>query len=350
MRTQKPQAAGSGITEASPASASGNGLAPAGGLAPAVVRSEREQWLEERGHGVGASELAAVLNEDPRRGPMDVYVDKVAGKPSEADWDWLTFGHDVEGATMRGYARKTGRQLIPRAAFEVIRHPDLAILSATPDGFTTGSERFPAPAEGHGALEAKAVGFHKREEWLADPPLCFVIQVQAQMGCARLAWGSLAALMGGISIADPVDLLRDDAFLEAALAEVERFWWHVRNRVPPPFESKPETRRAIRRLWPTDDGSSIALDGEALELVEEWERQKAKKDEVEDGYKHLVNQLTVRMGSAAVGQLPDGSSFVLKGEDVKPQLCGCGREIRKAFTRRVPRRWWPKLLRQAKEA
>ncbi len=281
--------------------------------APAIVHSAREQWLAERQKGVGASELAAILGVDPRRGPLSVYAEKVAGRLSEEEESWLAFGRDVEGAIAKGYEHKTGRIVRDLGAYEIVRHPSLPILGATLDRRQDGSARYPTPAgaSGEGALELKAVGFHKAHEWAEDPPLFFVVQLQAQMGCAVLEWGSLGALFGGISIADPVDLVPNAPFMDAALAAVERFWWHVDNRVPPGADAKPETREAIRRLWPKDDGETVPLDTTALDLVAKWENLKLARDTAKDAAEGLENQLRALIGAASFASLPDGSLLSL---------------------------------------
>lgn len=307
----------------------------------------REAWLKERRLGVGASDVPAILGEDPRKGAFAVWESKVNDKPSQEDEEsWLTFGRDVEAAIARGYSRKTGRAILPRQEFEIVKHPDLPILGATLDFEIDPSENYPAPAGivgAPGVLETKAVGFHKAHEWASEPPLAFVIQVQVQMACRGRAWGSLGALMGGIVIAEPIDLTPDPEFMAVVLERVERFWWHVTNRIPPEADAKPETRAAIRRLWGGVEGETLALNEYDLGMVQDWEEAKTRKAKAEEEYDCAVNTLAVRMGNATTGYLPDGSAFLYSREDVKAAACkGCGAEIRKAFTRRVARRWFPK--------
>jgi len=58
----------------------------------------REQWLEKRRGCLGASDVAAVLGADPRRGQLAVYEAKVTGHSTE-DNRWMKFGRDIEGAS-----------------------------------------------------------------------------------------------------------------------------------------------------------------------------------------------------------------------------------------------------------
>lgn len=320
--------------------------------------ADRKAWLQERRRGVGASEVPAILGVDPRRGPLAVYADKVAaddGPLPEHEAEYLTFGRDVETAIGRGLARRTGRELLPRHPYEIARHPDLRILGATLDFEWLASERYPAPltaagapARGPGALEAKAVGFHRADEWAADPPLWYVVQVQVQMACRGLEWGTLGALMGGIQIAEPVDLVPDVNFMAEVLEAVARFWWHVENRQPPEADALPATRAALRRLWPNTRGA-VAWGREELDLVDEWQHWRELAAGAKDEAALLVNRLALRLGPAEEGFLPDGSSFRFKVEDVPAVQCkGCGHVVKRAGRRRVPRRWWPKGLRPRK--
>jgi putative phage-type endonuclease len=305
--------------------------------APAIILSPRDQWLAERRRIIGASECAAILGADPRRDQLDVYADKVAGRLDDSEESWLAFGRDVEGAIAKGYAYKSERPVRDLGAHTIQHHPDLHFLGATLDRETEGSTKFPAPMEGAGPLELKAVGFHKQHEWAEEPPLAFVIQVQVQMACTRAAWGSLGALFGGIQIAEPLDFLRNDEFLKVAYEALARFWWRVQHRQPP--EPTSESRDAIKRLWPTDNGEVITLGEEERKLADRLEIAKGRVKRAESVKDEIENRLRVRMGEAKTGNLPDRTALVLATENV-------AEHVRKASVRRILRRWRPKDLRQ----
>ena len=44
---------------------------------------DRADWLAVRRQGIGGSDVGAILGLDPWKGPLDVYVDKVADEPGE---------------------------------------------------------------------------------------------------------------------------------------------------------------------------------------------------------------------------------------------------------------------------
>ena len=318
-------------------------------MSTAIVRTEREQWLAQRKTAVGASEVAAILGEDPRRGQLAIYIDKVSDKPSEDDEDWMAYGRDIEVALAKGYQRKSGRVVIHTPTYEFVRCPDLPCLGATPDSrLEGGSVEFPAPAVGPGTLELKEVGFQKKHEWASEPPMPFVIQVQTQLACTGLLWGSLGGRLG-LQFADPVDFVPNKDFINAMKEAVAEFWWHVETKTPPPADGKPQTYDAIKRLWARDKGLTIPLDHEALKIVTRWEARNALRHRADEMYKEEVNHLAMLMGDAAFGLLPDGSTFAFKTEDVAAQCCkACNEPVKKSFIRRVPRRTWPKALKGGK--
>lgn len=305
----------------------------------AIVHDAREQWLIRRKELIGASDVAAILGEDPRRGALAVYAEKIGALEPQADNDWLAFGRDVEGAIAKGYARRTGRPVEDLGAFEIQTHPDIPWLGATLDRVTAGSEAFPAPAPGRGPLQLKAVGGRAVAEWKGREPVHYVIQVQIEIACTGAQWGALGALFHGIDI-EPRDVPRSDRFIAAAIPRLEEFRWRVLNRMPPEeADGLESTGRALRALFAEGDGKTIALDHEALDLANRLATAKHRIAIEEDEAEDIANTLRLRIGAATFGALPDGSYLTLKessrkGYEVKP----------KKF--RALRRWTPRLQRR----
>lgn len=316
--------------------------------APAVLPDKRERWLAARREMIGASDVPAILGVDVRSGPLAIYAQKVSDKADPADRAWMKFGRRVEGAIADWYADETGREAADLGGCEIQRHPDLPFLGATLDRLTAGNEAHPDPlgkpcsrtTANAAPLEAKAVAGFKAHEWRDDPPLPAVVQVQIQMACTGAQWGSLAALLGGVSFVWR-DLLRDDAFLAAAYPRLEAFWLRVQRREPPEADALPGTSEAIRRLWSDADGETVTLDQEAAELVTAWESAKSGIGTQKDTADEKENKLRVLLGSASFGRLPDGSVLTLKvtkraGYSVEP------------CEYRTLRRWFPRLLRRGR--
>lgn len=286
--------------------------------APALVHDARTQWLMRRKESIGASEVAAILGVDPRRGPLAVYASKV-GDIDAVDTKWMRWGRRVEGAIAEGYTDETNRPNLDLGAYSIHPHPHLSFLTATLDRVTCGSATHPAPVASPtetpltvmAPLEIKAVSDKKRGEWEEDLPLEYVTQLQAQLSCTGAAWGSLCALIGGLTLTWK-DLLRNDDFLAATYPLLEEFWMRVQRRQPPEADGLPGTSAAVRRLWAAEDGETVPLDAEALALVLEWEAAKTLKNSTGDKVDMLENQIRQRLGSASFGKLPGGSFIALK--------------------------------------
>ena len=277
--------------------------------APAII-DPRAAWLKERRRYLGASDVAAVLGADPYRGPLAVYLSKV-GEDDFAEKRWMRFGRLVEGAIAEGYREDTGRPVRDLGAHELQVHPDVGFLAATLDRQTQGNDLHPAPAEGPAPLECKAVAGMKARDWDEEPPLHFQIQVQAQMACTGAQWGSLCALFGGVAIRW-LDLVRHDAFLARALPVLETFWLRVQRREPPEADALPGTSAAIRAAWADEDGETVTLGPEVLEILDRLDAAKLLRDAEGEHVDEAENQIRALMGGASFAALPDGSLLTLR--------------------------------------
>lgn len=281
--------------------------------APAIIHTDREQWFIRRREGVGASEVAAILGFDATRDALSVYAEKIGALEVE-ETPLMKWGKRVEDAIAEGYAEETGRLVLNPGAFDIARHPDLPILGATLDRVTQGSDMNPAPQglTGQAALEIKAVNAFAAAEWKEEPPLHNQIQLQIQMGCKGLTWGSLAALLGGLKIAWQ-DIARNQTFLDYALPEIEAFWLCVKRREPPVVkEAKEGTWAALKALYPSDNGLGVALPEEAIQIVSGWQQYRDVRLEAEKREKDFNAQIEQLIGAAVTGLLPDGRALTLK--------------------------------------
>lgn len=288
----------------------------------------RDEWLAKRRESIQASEVAAILREDPRRGPLDVYASKVLGAPDLAAADWLQFGRDVEAGIASMYATKTGRPVRDLGATTITIHPDIPWLGATLDRQTDPFDDLPAPdgCEGPGALELKhfspfqwrrdpITGERVRtyvtpEQWAEAPPLENLIQNHTQSHCAGWEWSSLASLHPGYQLVW-VDQPRNDDWFAVAYPLLEDFWRRVQDKDPPPPDG-PRCLDAVKRLYSAETGETVELDAAALELANEWERAKAAGRKVTSVIKECEAKIRAEIQDATFGQLPDGTLLTLK--------------------------------------
>jgi len=325
--------------------------------APAILPGKRDRWLAARRQHVTASDVAAILGEDPRRGPLAIYLSKVSDIEPE-DTLPMRRGRRFEAAIGEEYAEQTGRMVFAVPEYELLPHPSIPWLAATLDRKTVGSLGLPDPFGGispHGPpfttgdvkpgtligerapLQIK-MALGSASDWKDEPPLAYAVQVTIEMACAEATWGALCGMVGPGPL-KTFDLPRNDAFLEAALPKLEEFWLRVQRREPPEADGLPGTTEAIKALWADEDGETIPLDADALQLADDLEMARARVAAASATVEELQNKLRARMGSASFGALTDGSFLTLKTTRRKGYVV-------EPTEYRALRRWWPRIRRR----
>ncbi len=322
--------------------------------APAVLPSKRDRWLAARREFVTASDVAAILGEDPRRGPLAVYASKV-GEFEVKETLPMRRGRRFESAIGEEYAEQTGREVSAVPEYELLHHPDIPWLAATLDRKVLATEEAPDPfgtfdvykrpgeawltrvSRARAPLQIKmAIG--SASHWKDDPPLGYAIQVTIEMACAGSTWGALCGLVGPGPL-KTFDLPRNDAFLEVVYPKLEAFWLAVKRREPPEADGLPGTSAAIRQLWPTENGRTVGLGQDEQALVVKWEHERFASNSHKEAAEVFENKLRARLGPASFGALVDGS--FLRLEKIKR----AGYTVKPA-TYRALKRWWPKTKRR----
>lgn len=86
----------------------------------------REWWLDARRRGLGGSDMAAILGEDPYKGPIDVWLSKVEGLEAKVDKDRTDVGNLLEPVVLTWYAAGGGAWPYRERPSALIRPPTVA--------------------------------------------------------------------------------------------------------------------------------------------------------------------------------------------------------------------------------
>lgn len=287
-------------------------------------KERRRAWLQERRHGIGASDVSIILGLNPWRSPLALFTEKLGlDNPEGADVemsDAQKWGLRLENAIAQGFGEETGRHVFADDPYAIRRHPELPWMMATLDRgqqITDGCELpadFPLAVGTVGALELKTTAFMKAEEWEDEPPIYYQVQLQAQMFVTGLEWGSLAVLIGGQRFRYK-DMQRNDRFITYMVQKCQEFWQHVQAGVPPPPDGHESTRAALHTLFPD------AIDAELIELpaeADEWHAQRvAAKEAIAAATADLTlaeNRLKAALGDHVAGITPAGITYRWKNE------------------------------------
>lgn len=272
-----------------------------------------EEWLYLRNTGIGASEAAAVLGENPWSGPLDVYVRKVGIADGFSQTEAMEWGHRLESAISDKYADETGRDFENPGEWTVYKHAHHPYLMATLDRVIP--HRDPADAgPGPGVLELKTAGAARADDWAEGPPRHYWIQVQHQLAVTDWTWGSIAVLIGGQKFLWQ-DIERDDEYIAHLTTELADFWRRVQEHDPPPPDDTKRSAKLLQKIYPQDTGEIIALAGETIQWDEELQEAKTEVARHEQRKRNLENLIKAAMGDATKGVLPNGISYTWRTSD-----------------------------------
>ena len=288
------------------------------------MTDERKDWLERRRANIGASDVAAILGMTKDEGvwgtPLSVYESKILGV-EEPETDIMFMGKAVEGGIADLYVKHTGREVENPGPFTIQKHHG-APLACTLDRLIVGPD-FTAP------LQLKSAGLSQVKHWGDEPPLAYQAQVQAEMACTGHKLAVLCGWVGGERLRH-YEIPRDEEFQAMMLVAVIAFWTnHVERRIPP--EPTALDARALQKLYPKDQGATIALNDTALRWADQRDAAKDDESAAKARYDLASNKLKAALGNATYGVLPDASRMSWKVKNVKEHVrrASSSRELRR---------------------
>jgi putative phage-type endonuclease len=308
-------------------------------MSDTIVVTDRAAWLAERQTGIGASDAAAILGVSPWKGALQLFYEKKGQEPPpQSESLARELGLLLEDPIATLYRKRTGRTVTrPQPGeFWLRRHPKKAYMLATLDGLQVynGAQDFMPQQNVAGVLEIKTASFSKSAQWKQEAPVEYQIQVQHQLACSEMEFGSVAALVGGTSFIY-TDLKRDPEFITLLEAAIDEFWQRLQLNDPPPADGTEATKDFLKRLYPNTNPTSVSLPAEAIE----WDVTRLSSDAEIKRHERLKteaeNMLRNAIGENAQGVMPNGVVYTLKTQSRAEYVA-------KASTFRVLRRAGPK--------
>ncbi len=272
-----------------------------------INSADREAWLKERKHGIGASESPGILGAGKYNSGISVFADKIDKEPPvEENSERMALGQAMEPVILAMYMEKSGRLAWPSGV--LLRSKRWPFMLATLDATTTVNG---VPT----VLELKNT--QDRTGWGDGVPRHVWVQMQHSMAVTGYQLASLGVLLVGCEF-KWCDVVRNDAFIEEALVPAcEHFWGVVEAGGPAPqVDGSEASRGALKKLYPNDSGVHVTLSGEFIDLAEQRatlkETLKAGKEELT----LLENRIKAEIGGqeATFAALPGGGEFSWKAD------------------------------------
>lgn len=258
---------------------------PSGGSIPPQSipsdRLDREAWLEWRRHGLGGSDMAAILGLSPWATSFDVWFSKVHGGQI-SDSAAMAFGRDAEELVAKKASERWGCEVFEA---KPVAHEDRPWIRGTADFLMTDWK-------GLVGLECKTT----RDRWEDGVPLYYQVQCQWYMLVYGYHHWRLACLHRSSAEYSFHEIERDEAVI-AVLEQRATEWWrrHILDGERPPLAGKAAGAYLLQEHGrPTGDVRAVR--GDDAELVRAFAQARADRKAAEEHEKALALQIQERIG------------------------------------------------------
>ena len=184
--------------------------------------NSREEWLEARKDGIGASEVATVVGLNPWETPYQLWRRKVGIDPPKPMNAAMNTGHILEDGVAQFWAQATGREIIASSKEDFMfidEHRPFLRVSPDRTFWLEGATR---NDDNKGILECKTTRMKVDPD---DLPKYWFCQVQMNLGVAGYTQGSIAWLSAGMGFDFGYrDLKAVPDFFGWLVEETERFY------------------------------------------------------------------------------------------------------------------------------
>jgi putative phage-type endonuclease len=289
-------------------------------LPEAFICSNREEWLQARRSGIGASDAAAILGHSRWRSPLDLFCDKIGlAKPESEIPEWIEWGNTLEPIIAEKFSERAGYYLDDPGRFTIQRSKSHPFLLVTLDRFIVGQRNgtdndIIFAEEDRGICEIKNVAGFKEDEWEDELPIEYQIQMQHGFLVTGLKWGVFPVLFGGHKL-EWFPVKRNDRFCAYLLEQETEFWRRIVENDPPLADGSNSSKEALKRLYPNDKGSTVTLPAElsALDIRLQGTKKAIKRLEAKEA--ELENLLKQQIGDNTFAVIPGHCKYSYKTSD-----------------------------------
>jgi len=266
----------------------------------------RDEWLQIRNQGIGASDAAAAVGLNPYQSQLELWMIKTgrmlptpmpeAGEGRSP----LHWGQALEPLVARHYSEATGRRV--RRVNAVLQHPD-----SDKPWMLANLDYAVAKDPDVQILECKTAGEFGARLWKDGVPDYIQCQVQHQLAVTGDQAADVAVLICGQEFRT-YRIERNQELIDALIVLEQQFWDLVWTDTPPSADGSESAHKALQALFPTDDGETLDLTNRD-DLADSLNRLKALRDQLKSLQSEeasLKQRLQQAMGDASTAELANG--------------------------------------------
>lgn len=244
--------------------------------------------LQKRQHGIGGSEVAAVLGISPWLTPLELYLKKTNFEEqvlSPPDNPLLEAGHRLEPFIANWYEEVTGNKVVNPEETSI--HPEYPFLIGHIDRLIPDDNKL---------LEIKFCLEYSRNKW-GEPgtdeiPLHYITQVQHYLALTGCDFADVAVLFGGWDL-KIYTVKRNGSLIAKQINRCKTFWEeHVLKKIPP----EPTTAHDFSLRYPNDNGDFLEANTEVIKTIDRLKALKANKKDSDEEIKTLEDKIKSALG------------------------------------------------------
>ena len=264
----------------------------------AAQEVDPEGWLRARTNGIGGSDIAAIIGENPWSSPRKIWMSKLnmfgADKPAEQA-EPARWGNLLESTIAEEWARRTGRKWIHIPV--TLQSEENPWMLANVDGFTLTDDG----EHIYGILEIKTTTAHNEDTWKNGPiPFYYMCQTNWYCGICQLPVYDIVCLVGGqhlyyYSVPADADLFKRET--EAA----SDFWNNNVLKGIEPAATDTDVESLSKAEHDEEAEPAILTDEESTRLADAYCTIRDKISALDKVKKALYAQLYVCLGKSTAG-------------------------------------------------
>ena len=277
---------------------------------------EQANWLDWRRHGLGGSDIGALLGLSKWQSPWSLWADKLGLLADTETTARQRIGHRMEAVLAAEFRDHTGLYI----AGEQTRCTSKAwpIARCTIDGYVCED---PDDGEPLGIWEAKTDAHFS---WPDGPPASYLAQARWNMMVTGTTACWLTVMFAGFRC-ETFEILQHQPDVDLMLDRAREFWQHIETGEPPPVDASDATTAAIGQAWP-DHVSGVRAELDTIsELVAERVGRKAQAKVLDDLIAEIDNEIKVLLADAEVGTVAGEPVVTWRQQAGRTSTCeACG--------------------------
>jgi len=208
-----------------------------------TIEMTDEVWAEKRNHGIGGSDVAAILGLSDYKTAVDVYLEKIGEKEPVKPNPKMIAGNMMEDIIASWWASENGFRIQRDNKIRI--HPKYNIFMGNIDRLIIDNGH----GRGTGILECKNTTSFAFKQWENEGlPKTHFCQTLYYMGLSGHKWGEVAVLVDGWNLKSiPIEF--DKEFIELMYEQLLDFWYnHVMVHRPPLARDENDVKSLFKRV------------------------------------------------------------------------------------------------------